>query len=158
MKTPLKFVITAIMVILPFAVIYKECANQTTPHEINTEPVQLSLNEVIDTCSVYYNIPRAVIIGTATLETGIGRGGVGKNANNLFSIRSYDWSGDVYKACDTCRCWRKYETPQHSVVDFCLFVHKKYPYMIGRPVEEWALYGYEKGGLFDKKGCFVKFK
>ena len=131
-----------------------------TLHHANTEPEPgLTLSQVIDTCSEYYQIPRAVIIGTATLETGMGTGGCGLHANNLFSIRAYPrvWTGEVYKACAKCRAWRKYETPQESVVDFCKFVQTHYPYMIGRAVDRWALYGYDANGLFDQKGCFVRF-
>lgn len=116
-------------------------------------PEPLTVHEVIDTCARFYKIPRQVIIGVATLETGMGEAGVGKNHNNLFSIRAFsDWKGD---RSEDGR-WRKYKNKAKSVEDFCKFIQKNYPHLFGRPVERWLLHGYGNS-KFEKIGWAKNF-
>lgn len=111
----------------------------------------LTLNQVIDTCARFYNIPRAVIVGVATLETGMGTAGVGAKYNNLFSIKAYsDWKGE--KAGK----WRKYKSKSESVEDFCKFITKHYPHLFGRELDRWLLFGYGNS-KFEKVGWAQKF-
>ncbi len=106
-------ILILIGLLLPFVAAHSD----TEPPPIPTKP--LNLRQIIDTCAAYYHIPTAVIIGVATEETGIGRDGVGKSANNLFGIKKGDgWHGKVYQSCKTCAKWRHYSTTAESVQDF----------------------------------------
>jgi flagellum-specific peptidoglycan hydrolase FlgJ len=55
----------------------------------------------------------------------------------MFGIKAYDWNGD------TCGKWRKYDSKFESVDDFCQFLTRHYPKLIGEPVDRWTLKGYK---------------
>lgn len=153
-----------LITILSFAAILpnsllSETAKQ--PEIKKSAPTSLSLQQVIDTCAAYYRIPRGVIIGVATNETKMGKGGVGvpEKANNLFGVQDGkydDWHGGQYTACDSCFKWRKYPTPQASVPDFCKFITLHYSHHIGKPVELWSLPNY--GSSKYVRGWFTQFE
>jgi len=137
--------------LLPFVAAHHDTAPQAIP------PPPLNLRQIIDTCAAYYHIPTAVIIGVATEETGVGRDGVGKAANNLFGIKKgHGWHGAIYQSCKTCAKWRQYSTPAESVQDFCKFITKHYPYHLGKPTAKWYLNGY--GNSKYKVGFFTQYE
>lgn len=126
----------------------------TSFHEI-----ECSLSQFIDHCAKEYSIPRAIIVGVATHETSLGTTGIGtpEKSNNLFGIKKGDgWTGDWYSPNGTTK-WRSYCTRQESVLDFCKFVNKHYPHLIGKPIERWQLWGYGPA-KYEQKGFFKQFE
>ena len=123
----------------------------------------LTLAQVIDTCALFYGVPREVIIGVGTSETGLGTDGVGKPtaANNLFGVRKgkYDKHPKNMVYTSSSGAWRKYADPKDAVADFCRFLRQHYHWFWTkpRPLERWVLYGYGNS-KYEKRGFFTQFK
>jgi flagellum-specific peptidoglycan hydrolase FlgJ len=96
-----------------------------------------TLTQYIKHCANKYNIPEEVIFHVGWNESHLGQSPLALRSNNCFGIKAYDWNGD------TCGKWRKYDSKFASVDDFCKFIVKHYPQMIGRPLEGWTLKGYK---------------
>lgn len=136
-----------------FILLLTVCAANAPKQEPHTHPApELTISQVVDTCAAFYKIPKAVIWGVGISETGLGVGGVGASANNLFGIKAYkDWKGERHGK------WRKYAKKTDSVKDFCIFVKRHYPHLFGRPVEKWLLHGYGNS-KYEKVGYFKEFE
>ena len=60
-----------------------------------------------------------------------------KRTNNLYGIKCGDgWKGE------RSRTWRKYGSRNESVADFCQYIIKHYPFLIGKPLSQWTIKGY----------------
>jgi len=73
-----------------------------------------------------YGIPAPITLAQGILESGAGRSGLARNANNHFGIKAYGgWTGRVYLAWDDEAAkskFRWYNSPSESFKDHSLFL------------------------------------
>ncbi len=110
------------------------------------------------------DIPAAIIMAQAILESGWGRSSLAVKANNFFGIKCHnDWTGDTYSEYDddfrngelVASCFRKYESVEVSFADYSKRITTKrwYKFLFDIPKNdyvEWAK-GLKKAGYASRK-------
>ena len=97
----------------------------------------IPLGAYMDSMAVRHNIPIQVIEGVSWNESHWGQSPLAKRTNNLYGIKCGDgWKGE------RSRTWRKYGSRNESVADFCQYIIKHYPFLIGKPLSQWTIKGY----------------
>ena len=116
--------------------------NATTPSveqkTVYLPPVlPIPLGCYMDSMAARHNIPIEVIEGVSWNESHWGQSPLAKRTNNLYGIKCGDgWAGE------RSGTWRKYGSRNESVADFCSYIIKHYPFLIGRPLSQWTIKGY----------------
>jgi len=100
-----------------------------------------------------HGIPASITLAQGILESGAGKSGLAKDANNHFGIKCHkDWTGDTYIMDDDKKneCFRKYKTAAESFEDHSQFLTSRgrYAFLFEYKVtdyKKWA-HGLKKAG------------
>ena len=97
-----------------------------------------------------YGIPAPITLAQGILESGAGRSGLARNANNHFGIKAYGgWTGRVYLAWDDEAAkskFRWYNSPSESFKDHSLFLKNNGRYRSLFSKSVYDSYGLQKAG------------
>ena len=110
------------------------------------------------------DIPAAIIMAQAILESGWGRSSLAVKANNFFGIKCHnDWVGDTYSEYDddfrngelVASCFRKYESVEVSFADYSKRITTKgwYKFLFDLPKNDYVKWakGLKKAGYASRK-------
>ena len=113
--------------------------------------------------AIYYQlecgIPTSIQLAQAIVESGGGKSRVALMANNLFGMKYYKalYNGGYWTSPSGVR-WRKYDSIEDSFRDHAEFLHRFYPYAIGKNWKYWIknCKGYGEGKYWQHIGSVIE--